>query len=103
DALHLRVRDVTYHALRERAAAVPDLQYIFLGTVTGKTGLDDSKLGRGAVVLSKPAFVSLNPLSRLALRLSLPESYSKLLGQLPALSPSPYQLTPLPARANHHG
>jgi len=87
DALHLRVLDVTYHALRERAAAVPDLQWLFLGRVSGKKGLDDSKLGRGAVVLSKPAFVLLNPLSRLALRLGLPGCYAKLLGQLPALTP----------------
>jgi hypothetical protein len=86
DALHLRVLDVTYHALRERAASVPDLQWLFLGRVTGKKGLDDSKLGRGAVVLSKPAFVFLNPLSRFVLRLGLPGCYAKLLGQLPALT-----------------
>jgi hypothetical protein len=92
DALPLRVLDVTLHVLRERAAALPGLQWLLLGKVSGKKGLDDSKLGRGAVVLSKPAFVSLNPLSRLALRLGVPGCYARLLGQLPAwipLEPSP--------------
>ena len=93
DALHLRVRDATYHFLRERATAEPDLQWLYLGRVSGEKGLDDSKLERGAVVLSKPAFCLLNPLCRLALRLCLPGCYAKLLGELANATPNETSLS----------
>jgi hypothetical protein len=48
----------------------------------GAPGLDDFYLLRGCNVISKPAFLHLNPLARAFLKLCLPGSYEKIVGHI---------------------
>jgi hypothetical protein len=80
DALRLRVSDVVMHALRERAALCPDVTCLYMGTVSGQTGIDDFKLGRGAKIVSKPAFYSVNRIVLPVIKTFMRPSYQRLIG-----------------------
>lgn len=72
--------DLVWHFIREEAARIGNLRYIFEGVVSGKESLDNSKLQRGCKVLSLPAYLSLNRLILQGLKLYFPASYRKVLG-----------------------
>jgi hypothetical protein len=82
DSLKYQISDLIVHQLRLMAANRSDVEYIFMGRPTGKSGLDDFKLSRGCRILSKSACFRLNPAAEVMLRSIMPDKYRKLTGAL---------------------
>jgi hypothetical protein len=74
-----QVSDFILHQIRE-AAAFTDAKYIFMGMVTGKRTLDDSKLMRGCNLVKMPAYYRLNPVALYFVKAFMKQSYKKING-----------------------
>jgi len=82
DSLKLHLPDLMLHAVRESAAASPDISEVFASMYKGGNGLDAFYVSRGAKIVRQPAHLELNPLAGLIIRNFFPRQYAQLLGQL---------------------
>ena len=80
EALKLHVSDLMLHSVREVAAHVPGIRQVFCGMHHGGQGTDGFYRLRGATLLTRPAYLNLNPATNFLLRSFLPGVYSKMLG-----------------------
>jgi hypothetical protein len=71
------VTDFVLHRLRE-AAVGSGARYFYLGLPTGVASLDQSKLIRGCKVLTRPAYLRINPVALSLAKLLMKPSYRKL-------------------------
>lgn len=81
-ALELYLPDLMLHSIREAAANTPEIRRIYVGLYKGNRGLDGFKLIRGASLIRQPAFLILNPLTRIVLRNAMPQQFAQMLGHL---------------------
>jgi hypothetical protein len=80
--LKYQVLELMIHALRERAAISANIKYIYKGTLTGLSGIDNAKLDRGCRIVSKPAFYRVNPVVLVVTKSFMKKEYGKLIGSL---------------------
>jgi len=80
EALRMGSSELTWHVIREQAAAVRDARCIYEGPLLGNKGLDESKLFRGCTIRCQPAFLSMNPLVLFLLKRAGKTAYEKLAG-----------------------
>jgi hypothetical protein len=75
----LQVTDFMTHFIREMSVDV-NAEYIYLGKVSGKKGLDESKFRRGCKIVSFAAYYAVNPLIEFVLKNFAKIKYKKLKG-----------------------
>jgi hypothetical protein len=80
EALKMGSSEASWHVIREYAAEMRDVRYIYEGPVLGQRGLDDSKIFRGCKICCQPAYFSINPLAQFILETTCKTAYAKLLG-----------------------
>lgn len=80
DALKDFVTDSLLHALRKIAAAMEGVKQVYPGIYHGGNGRDCFYLQRGIKLVTKPAFLRINPVASWILRLMMPNEYNKILG-----------------------
>ena len=85
ESLRLHVTGLMLHTMREALAGCRDVRQIFVGSwkYDGARGVDAFYLARGCKLVSKPAWLQLNPLTAWGLKWLLPRQYGQLLGNLP--------------------
>ena len=80
EALSRYVSDLMLHKIRESAAVLTNVRFIFAGMVGMGPGLDAFYSMRGATMVARPALLAGNAFSLFLLRTFLKQSYQKLLG-----------------------
>jgi hypothetical protein len=90
-SLKLHVTGLMLHNVREAVAARPDITQIYVGNFkySAAKGIDDFYLKRGCVLVQKPAWLHLNPVTETGLKRFAPEQYSRLVGAIPGQGEGP--------------
>jgi hypothetical protein len=82
EALRDHVSSVLLHTVRQIASQDGGITQVYAGTPkpAENRGIDEFLIRRGCRVISKPAFMRLNPTSRLVLRCFMSDQYARLRG-----------------------
>jgi hypothetical protein len=80
ESLRLYVSDLMLHSIREWAAEVQNIRYIFTGMYKAGKGTVDFYLLRGCKIIRKPALYRINRLTLVLLRTLMPKQYERLCG-----------------------
>ena len=75
------ISDLMLHQVREFAAGRPDITTVMATRYKGGASLDRFYLMRGAQILVKPSYLTINPLASIALRLFFPKRYVAVWGE----------------------
>ena len=80
EALANHVSDLILHDIRERAACLPEVRFVFAGMAGGEPGVEAFYALRGANVVARPALLTGNSLALFFVRACLKQRYVRLLG-----------------------
>jgi hypothetical protein len=81
ESLRWYLPDLMLHAVRVIASNHPEVNQLYAGMCVDERGLDGFYLLRGCRCVKKPAWLHLNPVTGLVLRIGMPHLYAKLLGK----------------------
>lgn len=81
DALREGVNELMFHTIREIVAGIPQIGEVLVRPYQGGNGMDRYYMLRGCKIARRPAFLTISPLARFALRSWSPDRYAMLCGR----------------------